>query len=294
MNGAGKLPRASNTTARPKAGVLPPGSRAGYDGAMTTPELDLLHRDEHLVAVNKPPGLAVHRSRLVGSDEDYLMDRLRLQVDGRLHAVHRLDRATSGVLLVARSSEVAAALGQQLMARTVDKRYLAVVRGWPAEQGEIDYPLTGSSLRGEPKPALTRWRRLATVEVPIAQGRYPQQRYALLEVMPESGRYRQIRRHFHHVSHHLLGDTSHGRGDHNRLIRQHYGVHRLLLHAACLGVVHPVTQLPLRLVAPLDSAWRRLLDAFGWSESAAAALQPTSPAMATAWSQPTLPEPGAC
>lgn len=231
--------------------------------------LQILHFDDHLVAVNKPHSLAVHRSRLVGEDEDYLIDRLRSQVDGRLHAVHRLDRATSGVLLVARSAEAAAELGRQLMARTVGKSYLAVVRGWPAEQGEIDHPLSGSSLRGEAKPALTRWRRLATVEVPIASGRYPQQRYALLEVQPETGRYRQIRRHFHHVSHHLLGDTSHGRGDHNRLIRQHYGVHRLLLHAWRLEVVHPATQAPLRLEAPLDEAWRRLLQAFGWADPSA-------------------------
>jgi len=231
---------------------------------MTCAPLPLLYLDEHLVAVDKPAGLAVHRSRLVGADEAYLMDRLRAQVDGPLHAVHRLDRATSGVLLVARDAAVAADLGRQLMARSVDKRYLAVVRGWPAEQGEIDYPLSGASLRGEAKPALTRWRRLATVEVPLALGRYPQQRYALLDVAPETGRYRQIRRHFHHVSHHLLGDTSHGRGDHNRLIRQHYGVHRLLLHAWRLALVHPRTQQPLQLQAPLDAAWERLLAAFGW------------------------------
>ena len=237
----------------------------------TPPPLDILFMDDDLVAVDKPPGLAVHRSRLVGDDEDYLMDRLRLQVEGRLHAVHRLDRATSGVLLVARSSEVAAELGRQAMARTMDKTYLAVVRGWPAELGEIDYPLTGSSLRGEAKPALTRWRRLATVEVPIAQGRYPQQRYSLLEVTPETGRYRQIRRHFHHLSHHLLGDTSHGRGDHNRLIRQHYGVHRLLLHALRLQVMHPATRQPLMLEAPLDAAWLRLFDAFGWLDTVPAA-----------------------
>lgn len=229
---------------------------------MTT--LPLLHADDDVLAIDKPAGLAVHRSRLVGADDDYLMDRLRLQVEGPLHAVHRLDRATSGVLLVARNAAAAADLGRQLMARSVEKTYLAVVRGWPAETGEIDYPLSGASLSGEAKPALTRWRRLATVEVPIAQGRYPQQRYSLLEVSPETGRYRQIRRHFHHISHHLLGDTSHGRGDHNRLIRQHYGVHRLLLHAWRLEVRHPATGEPLRLEAPLDAAWQRLLGAFGW------------------------------
>jgi len=230
----------------------------------TSLRLDFLHVDDDLLAVNKPAALAVHRSRLVGADDDYLMDRLRLQVEGSLHAVHRLDRATSGVLLVARTAVAAAELGRQLMARSVTKTYLAVVRGWPAEQGEIDYPLSGSSLQGEAKPALTRWRRLATIEVPIAQGMYDQQRYALLEISPETGRYRQIRRHFHHVSHHLLGDTSHGRGDHNRLIRQHYGVHRLMLHAWRIEVRHPSTGEPLRLEAPLDAAWQRLLGAFGW------------------------------
>lgn len=230
------------------------------------PPLELLHIDEHLLAVNKPPGLAVHRSRLVGADEDYLMDRLREQVEGPLYLAHRLDRATSGVLLVARSQEMAAEVGRQLMARTVAKSYLAVVRGWPVEQGEIDYPLSGASLRGEAKPALTRWRRLATVEVPIEMGRYSQQRYALLDVSPETGRYRQIRRHFHHVSHHILGDTSHGRGDHNRLIRQYFGVHRLFLHAWRIELAHPATGAPLLLTAPLDAEWRRLLLAFGWSD----------------------------
>lgn len=228
-------------------------------------KLELLHLDEHLLAINKPAGLAVHRSRLVGSDEDYVVDRLRAEIEGPIHAVHRLDRATSGVLLVARSPSAAADLGRQLMARSVAKTYLAIVRGWPTEEGTIDHPLSGASLSGELKPALTLWRRLSTVEVPIAQGKYPQQRYSLLEVTPETGRYRQIRRHFHHVSHHLLGDTSHGRGDHNRLIRQHFGVHRLMLHAWRIDFRHPFDGACMSIQAPLDAPWRRLLDAFGWA-----------------------------
>ncbi len=232
--------------------------------------VELLHQDEHLLVVNKPAGLAVHRSRLVGADEDYLIDRLRRQVEGPLHAVHRLDRATSGVLLVARSSSTAADLGRQLMLRHVARTYLAVVRGWPTEQGEIDYPLSGAARRGPTRAALTRWRRLAMSEIPLALGRYPQQRYALLEVSPETGRYRQIRRHFHHVSHHILGDTSHGRGEHNRLIRQHFGVHRLLLHAWRIGFMHPATKQRMNIEAPLDAAWQKLLDALGWCEATAA------------------------
>jgi len=228
-----------------------------------TSSCDVLYLDADFVAVNKPAGLAVHRSRLVGSDDDYLVDRLRKAVDGPLYAVHRLDRATSGVMLLARSSAAAADLGRQLMDRLVEKTYIAVVRGWPAETGTIDYPLSVGGLQGEPKPAVTRWRRIAAVELPIALGRYLAQRYALLALTPETGRYRQLRRHLHHVSHPVVGDTSHGRGDHNRLWRQQFGVHRMLLHAWSLNLRHPTGGEPLRLQAPLDTAWQTALRGLG-------------------------------
>ena len=240
--------------------------------------LDLLHLDDALVAVDKPPGIAVHRSQLVGADDHYLIDRLRAQVDGTLYLAHRLDRATSGVLLVARSREIAAELGQQLMDRAVVKEYLAVVRGWPDEEGCIDHPLSGASLKGPRREARTRWRRLATAELPIEMGRYPQQRYSLLAVQPETGRYQQIRRHFAHASHHLIGDTTHGRGDHNRLFRIHWSMHRLLLHAWRLEFAHPASGERICIEAPLDASWQRVLAAFGWDAALTAArAQPLAP-----------------
>lgn len=231
--------------------------------------LNLLYQDDALVIVDKPPGLAVHRSHLVGDDDDYLIDRLRAQIGGTPYLAHRLDRATSGVLLVAKSREIAAELGRQLMERSVGKDYLAVVRGWPEESGCIDHPLSGASLKGPVREARTHWRRLAMVEVPLAMGRYPQQRYSLLAVSPETGRYQQIRRHFAHASHHLIGDTTHGRGDHNRLFRIHWSVHRLLLHAWRLSFAHPLTQERLTVQAPLDANWQRVLAAFGWEAALA-------------------------
>lgn len=231
--------------------------------------LNLLYQDDALVIVDKPPGLAVHRSHLVGDDDDYLIDRLRAQIGGTPYLAHRLDRATSGVLLVAKSREIAAELGRQLMERSVGKDYLAVVRGWPEESGCIDHPLSGASLKGPVREARTHWRRLATVDVPLAMGRYPQQRYSLLAVSPETGRYQQIRRHFAHASHHLIGDTTHGRGDHNRLFRIHWSVHRLLLHAWRLSFAHPLTQERLTVQAPLDANWQRVLAAFGWEAALA-------------------------
>ncbi len=232
--------------------------------------LEILFQDDALIAVNKPAGLAVHRSRLIGVADEYLIDLLREQIGGTLHLAHRLDRATSGVLLVARSSEVAAQLGEQFSGRDVHKQYLTVVRGWPEPaQGLVDYPLPGSRETGPRREARTAYRRLATVEVPIALGRYPQQRYALLLAEPETGRFRQIRKHLAHLHHPVIGDCQHGRSDHNRLYKQYFGCHRMLLHAWRLQLRHPVSGEPFALQAPLDPAYRDLLARFGWTDAPA-------------------------
>jgi tRNA pseudouridine65 synthase len=227
--------------------------------------LDILYQDEALIAVNKPAGLAVHRSKMVSNADAFLVDMLREQVGGTLYLAHRLDRATSGVLLVARSAEIAAALGEQFMDRDVHKQYLTVVRGWPEPtEGLIDYPLPGSRETGPRRDARTRYRRLATVEVPIALGRYPQQRYAWVLAEPHSGRFRQIRKHMAHIHHPVIGDCQHGRSDHNRLYKQYFGCHRMLLHAWRLRFQHPVDGRPMVVEAPLDAAFQAVLERFGW------------------------------
>ena len=229
--------------------------------------IEILYQDDALIAVNKPAGLAVHRSKMVGNAEEFLIDLLREQVGGTVYLAHRLDRATSGVLLIARSSEVASALGEQFMGRDVHKQYLAVVRGWPEPaEALIDYPLPGSRETGPRREARTRYHRLATVEVPIALGRYPQQRYALVEAEPETGRFRQIRKHMAHIHHPIIGDCQHGRGDHNRLFKQHFGCHRMLLHARRIALHHPVSGAPLAIEATLDGAFSALLARFGWTK----------------------------
>lgn len=228
--------------------------------------IDLLFEDEHLLAANKPAGLLAHASRMASDVDVDLLDTLRQQVGGNIHLVHRLDRATSGLVLAARSSEMAALLGRQFMERSVQKIYLGVVRGWPAAVGEIDYALPDVREDSPRKPALTRFRTLATATVPIALGKYPEQRYALVEISPHTGRYRQIRKHFHHVSHHLIGDTSHGRTEHNRLFKSEFGVHQLLLHARHLLFDHPLDRRRMQLTAPLDPVWQNLLSRLGWQE----------------------------
>jgi tRNA pseudouridine65 synthase len=233
--------------------------------------LEILYQDDALIAVNKPANLAVHRSKFVGPADSFLIDELREQVGDSVYLAHRLDRATSGVLLVARNKEIAAALGEQFMGRSVHKQYLVVVRGWPEPaEGVIDYALPGSRETGPRREARTRYRRLATIEVPIALGRYPQQRYALLLAEPESGRFRQIRKHLAHIHHPVIGDCQHGRGDHNRLYKQHFGCHRMLLHAWRLAFRHPLSDKAMTLQAPLDDAFGDLLGRFGWNPGAGA------------------------
>jgi tRNA pseudouridine65 synthase len=225
--------------------------------------LQILHDDAQLVAVNKPAGIAMHRSQMAAREDAYLVDAVREQTGRTLYLAHRLDRATSGVVLLGADKETVAALGAQFMGRAVEKVYLAVARGHVDESGTIDHPLDAPGQREE-KRAVTHYRRLATIELPIPVGRYESVRYSLVEVRPETGRYRQIRRHFKHLSHHLIGDTSHGEGRHNRLFRARFGVHRLLLHAWRLELAHPATGAPLRIAAPLDAQWEKLLRAFDW------------------------------
>lgn len=225
--------------------------------------LDILYRDRHLIAVDKPPGLLVHRTRIADTD-DFVLQRLRRQIGRRVYTAHRLDRPTSGVLVLGLDPDAGRRLSMLFEARQVRKRYLAIVRGYTEEHGEID-----DGLQNGPhlpvREAVTRYRRVARVELPFAVGRYPTSRYSLLEVEPLSGRYHQIRRHFHHIHHPLIGDTTHGEGRHNRFFRQHFGINRLLLHARSLSFAHPYTGHAISIDATPDQQWQSLLHALGWA-----------------------------
>ena len=152
--------------------------------------IEILARSEHWLAVNKPAGLSVYESSYTGPREETLLGLLRGQLGaGRIRAIHRLDHATSGVLLLALAARTAAVLSGQFESRAVDKRYIAVVRGEPAEQFEVDHPLAGADGKGAVKAALTRFRTLARLRLPIPLARHPEARYALVEAQPETGRY---------------------------------------------------------------------------------------------------------
>lgn len=230
--------------------------------------LPLLYLDEHYVAVDKPPGLLVHRTA-IDRERDVLLQRLRDQLGHRVYPLHRLDRATSGVIVFGRDSEAAGQLAGEFRDDRVEKRYVALVRGWPPLEGAIERPLVNRDT-GRTQSARTRFRRLATVELPIPVSRWPTARYALLQVALDTGRAHQIRRHLNGISHPVIGDVAHGDNRHNHLFRDRFGCGRLLLHAWRLGFRHPRTAREVRITAPLPDAFRALFEGFGWQDEAIA------------------------
>ena len=224
--------------------------------------LPVLYSDETLAVVSKPAGLMVHDSALARGETDFAADRLREQFGKPIFLVHRLDRATSDCLLLAFDRETASALGKTLMSHEVEKDYWAVCRGWPAEtEFTVDHPLDGGPGKPQKKPAITDFEVLARCELALPSSGFETSRYAWLRASPRTGRFRQIRRHLKHMFHHMIGDSSHGDGRHNRNFRM-LGIHRMLLHARRLAFVHPHTGERIEALAPVDAEFARALALF--------------------------------
>jgi len=233
--------------------------------------LEIIYEDEDLIAINKEAGLLVHRTKIDKYETRFAVQELRDQIGKKVFPVHRLDKPTSGVLLFALNADMAAKISKIFEANKVTKEYLAVVRGYTEELGQIDYALKEQldkmtdNLADQNKPAQqakTNYRRLTTLELPIPVGRYDTSRYSLLAVEPLTGRKHQIRRHMKHIFHPLVGDTTHGDGKHNTMFRSRFNCHRLLLHAKSLSFIHPESNRPVKIEAGVDESFSRILALF--------------------------------
>ena len=234
-------------------------------------ELEILYRDEHYVAINKPGGLLVHRTRIAEEDKRFALQMLRNQLGQHVYPVHRLDRQTAGVLVFALNSEAAGKLRQVFDEQQTEKIYLAVARGYTPEAATIDNPIKPDKdhQHKEAQDAVTHYRRLATVELPIAVGRYQTARYSLVEIQPETGRMHQIRKHFAHIRHYLIGDKRHGDWRHNLMFKEQLHCTNMLLLARRLTFVHPYTKQPITIQAPLPEYFIDLFNRFGWDKQLA-------------------------
>lgn len=232
---------------------------------------EILYQDDALIAINKPSGWLVHRSWLDKHETTVVMQTLRDQIGQHVFPIHRLDRPTSGVLLFALSSETARLMSQQFATKQIEKTYHAIVRGYVEGEAIIDYPLVEEldkiadkfSTPNKPaQDAITFYRSISKIEVPIKVGKFDTARFSFVELTPQTGRKHQLRRHMKHIFHPILGDSKHGDLHQNRAFTAYFGIKRLMLHASSLNIIHPLNHSPITIKAELDHNWQSILEDF--------------------------------
>lgn len=224
--------------------------------------LEIIYRDEQLIAINKPHGLLVHKSKIAADASEFAIQLLRNQIGQRVTPVHRLDRKTGGVLLFALGDDANKLMNARFEANQVHKRYLALVRGYTHDEERIEYPLRKEN--GNLLDAITNYRTLERVEIPVALGKHPTQRYSLVTVKPETGRMHQIRKHMDHIRHPIIGDRPHGCNKQNKLFKEKWGMTTMLLHATELEFIHPFSGEQIAISANLQAEFERTLDFLGF------------------------------
>jgi len=225
-------------------------------------DIPVLYRDETLIVVNKPAGLAVHKNDFMPHDAPYLTKFVGDMTGQWIYNVHRLDAKTSGVILLAFSSEAARKLTLMFEQKAVKKFYQAIVQGVPGEGTFRENVVVKKKSRFK-KNAVTHFKTLRSVQTAIHHKAEAPGSISLVQIMPETGRWHQIRQHFAKHRFDIVGDTHHGDFAFNRIVTEKTGVKRLLLHAGMLELIHPENQKKLNFFAPLPSDFERVLSMIG-------------------------------
>lgn len=219
--------------------------------------LEILFEDEDFVAINKPHGLLVHKSSIAADTSEFALQLLRDQIGKKVYPAHRLDRKTAGVLLFSLNKEMDSAIQTAFSQNLIKKEYMAVLRGHTDPEGTIDYPLKKEN--GTIQEALTHYQTLATTEIDLPFGKFPTSRYSLVLAKPETGRMHQLRRHFAHIFHPIIGDRPHGCNKQNKLWKDTFQHDTMLLHAKSLAFSHPKTQEIIFIQAQIQPEFERAL-----------------------------------
>lgn len=202
--------------------------------------LEILYQDDRLVAINKPAGLLVHRSYYARDVKEFAVQELRNQLDQYVYPIHRLDRKTCGVLLFALDKEMLAEMNLVFNSREISKEYLAIVRGYTQDSETIDYHLTNDD--GILQNAITHYETLYKAEIDLPYGLHKTSRYSLIRALPETGRMHQLRKHFRHIFHPILGSRPHGCNKQNKLWLENFQLEEMMLFASKLEFQHPETK----------------------------------------------------
>ena len=238
--------------------ILQPETLLSTDNKMT--EVQIIYQDDDIIVVNKPIDLPVHKNDFMPHDADYLT-KVVGDITGKwIHNVHRLDSKTSGVIVLAFSSEVAHEMALKFERKEVEKTYFAVVQGEPGK-GTFDRKVLVKKKSKFKKPAVTHYETLRIIETNISYKEKENVKLSLVKVNLETGRWHQIRQHFaqHHFD--ILGDTHHGDFTLNKIVTEKTEVKRLFLHAGELKFKHPVSGDEMEFVAPLPGDFEGVMDA---------------------------------
>lgn len=223
---------------------------------------EILYQDEFLTAINKPHGLLVHRSEIAVDASEFAVQIVRDYIGKQVFPVHRLDRKTAGVLLFALDEKTNSLMQQQFSHNLVEKKYLAIVRGFTDVDGEIDYPLQKEN--GAIQEALTLYKTLAHAEIDLPFLQHKTSRYSLVEITPKTGRMHQIRKHFAHILHPIIGDRPHGCNKQNKLFMEKFEMTTMLLLSRELSFIHPVKQEKTVITAKPGTEFMRIAEMMGW------------------------------
>lgn len=224
----------------------------------------VLYEDASIVVVHKPNRMLVHRTALDYYEDSNLRRWLAAKTGVKVDPVHRLDKPTSGLVLFAKHKNALNTLKQQFLEHSIVKTYVAVVRGYTLPSGQIDKPLQADKTQ-DAKEALTRYETLMHTEVDAAVSRYPTSRYSWVRIQPQTGRFHQIRMHFAHLRHPVIGDTRHGDRKHNHFFRKELALEPLFLHATSLQFEHPEGG-SVFIQSPLPEHFRELKHQWKWND----------------------------
>ncbi len=219
--------------------------------------LEILYQDEHLVAINKPNGLLVHRSPIARDAHEFALQMLREQLGQYVYPIHRLDRKTSGILLFGLNASIVPLIKKQFDNGRIQKKYLAIVRGFFPDKIRMDRALTND--RGKTQDAITDFVLLEKTEVDVPLGAFNTSRYSLIAAYPKTGRMHQIRKHCNHLRHPIIGDRPHGCNKQNKLFKEKWQMTTMLLHAYQLLFYHPILHQEISIEASIPLEFQRML-----------------------------------
>lgn len=228
-------------------------------------KLEILYQDDYLVAINKPNGLLVHRTKMANDATEFALQLLRDQLGRKVYPCHRIDRKTSGLLLFSLDGNTDSLMQQQFSEGKVYKKYLAIVRGFTPDEELIDYPLKKEN--GKLQEAITKYKTVDRSELEIPFAGHPTSRYSLLEVEPLSGRMHQIRKHLAHVFHPIIGDRPHGCNKQNKLFKEKWNMMSMMLHAHSITFIHPITNEQTNIIAQPSEELLRTSQFLGFKNS---------------------------